>query len=83
LNQNYPNPVNPTTKIKYSVPVDGTVSLAVYNSIGQKVSELVNGEVKAGSYEVKFDASDLSSGIYFYKIQADGYTSTKKMMLLR
>ena len=83
LEQNYPNPFNPTTKIKYSIPSDGYVSLTVYNTIGQKVSELVNGEVKAGSYEINFDASDLSSGIYFYKIQADGYTSTKKMMLLR
>ncbi|HSD64153.1 MAG TPA: T9SS type A sorting domain-containing protein, partial [Ignavibacteriaceae bacterium] len=83
LSQNYPNPFNPITKIKYSVPSDGQVSLTVYNAIGQKVSELVNGEVKVGSYEVSFDASDLSSGVYLYKIQANGYTSTKKMILLR
>ncbi|HSD63857.1 MAG TPA: T9SS type A sorting domain-containing protein, partial [Ignavibacteriaceae bacterium] len=83
LSQNYPNPFNPTTKIKYSIPSDGFVSLNVYNVIGQKVAELVNREVKAGTYEVNFDATKLSSGVYYYKIEMNGFVSAKKMILLR
>ena len=83
LEQNYPNPFNPTTKIEYSVAEDGIVILNVYNTLGQKVADLVNGEVKAGTYEVNFDASKLSSGVYYYKIEMNGFVSVKKMMLLR
>ncbi len=83
LAQNYPNPFNPTTTIQYSVPKDGNIKLTVYNSIGQEITVLVNREVKAGSYDVKFDASRLTSGIYLYKIEAPGYNAVRKMLLLK
>ena len=83
LEQNYPNPFNPTTMIEYSIASDGYVTLNVYNVLGQKVDELVNGEVKAGTYEVNFDASNLSSGVYYYRIEANGFVSNRKMVLLR
>lgn len=83
LSQNYPNPFNPATKINYSVPKDGYVKISVYNVIGQEVAELVNGMVKAGTHEVNFDASGLTSGVYFYKIEANGFSNIKKMTLLR
>jgi hypothetical protein len=83
LGQNYPNPFNPSTKISYSIPVEGFVNLDVYNSIGQKVASLVNENKTAGTYEVNFDAAKLSSGIYFYKISSGNFTETKKMILMK
>ncbi|MBE0572422.1 MAG: T9SS type A sorting domain-containing protein, partial [Ignavibacteriaceae bacterium] len=83
LEQNFPNPFNPSTKINYSLPVEGFVTLDVYNSIGQKVATLVNETKTAGTYSVNFDASDLTSGIYFYKISSGNFTETKKMILLK
>lgn len=83
LGQNYPNPFNPSTKIGYSIPVEGFVNLDVYNSIGQKVATLVNESKTAGTYEVNFDAARLSSGIYFYKISSGNFTETKKMILMK
>ncbi|MCW9097668.1 MAG: T9SS type A sorting domain-containing protein [Ignavibacteriaceae bacterium] len=83
LGQNYPNPFNPSTKISYSIPVEGFVNLDVYNSIGQKVASLVNENKTAGTYEVNFDAAKLSSGIYFYKIASGNFTETKKMILMK
>lgn len=83
LDQNFPNPFNPSTKITYSIPAEGFVSLDVYNSIGQKVASLVNESKTAGTYTVNFDASDLTSGIYFYKISSGSFTETKKMILLK
>ncbi len=65
------------------MPGDGFVHLAVYNVLGRKVTDLVNREVKAGSYEVTFDAKDLSSGVYYYRLETNGYTKTRKMILLR
>lgn len=83
LSQNYPNPFNPTTKIRFSVVETGNVTLKVFNSLGQEVKTLVN-EVKApGVYETNFDASELSSGLYIYKIQAGSFVSAKKMMFLK
>ncbi len=83
LEQNYPNPFNPTTKISYSIPVAGNVSLKVFNAIGQEVATLVSKEQAPGNYSVNFDASQLSSGVYLYRIQVNDYTASKKMMLLK
>jgi photosystem II stability/assembly factor-like uncharacterized protein len=83
LKQNYPNPFNPTTVIEYSVPERTHVQLLVFNTLGQKVSELVNEEKNAGSYRATFTASHLTSGVYFYTIRAAGYTETKKLMLVK
>jgi photosystem II stability/assembly factor-like uncharacterized protein len=91
LLQNYPNPFNPTTKIKYLIPsnviLSGAknlfVTLKVYNILGKEIATLVNEEKTAGNYEVEFDAANLSSGIYFYKLEAGTYSETKKMVLLR
>ena len=83
LNQNYPNPFNPTTTISFSIPSEEFVSLKIYNSLGEEVTELINEIKKAGNYEINFNASGLSSGIYFYKIQAGSFTQTKKMTLLK
>lgn len=83
LEQNYPNPFNPSTNIKYRLSGISNVSLKVYDVLGKEVATLVNEEKPAGSYEVKFDATGLSSGIYFYKLQAGSLIETKKMILLR
>ena len=83
LSQNYPNPFNPTTTIRFSLKETGLVSLKVYNVIGQLVTTLVNDQKPAGTYEYNFDASSLSSGIYFYTIKAGDFTSTKKMILMK
>ncbi|HZW39772.1 MAG TPA: T9SS type A sorting domain-containing protein [Ignavibacteriaceae bacterium] len=83
LLQNYPNPFNPSTKIVFNVPQAGNVKLAVFNLLGQEVSTLVNEFRAAGTYEINFDASNLTSGSYFYKIEAGQYSSIKKMMLTK
>lgn len=83
LNQNYPNPFNPSTNIQYSVPEKGFVSLKVYNILGKEVAQLVSGEKEAGTYNVNFDASDMTSGIYLYELRAGNKTFTKKMMLVK
>jgi probable HAF family extracellular repeat protein len=90
LLQNYPNPFNPSTKIKYTIPnvslsgVEGSrVKLRVYDVLGNEVATLVNESKPAGTHEVEFNASNLSSGVYFYKIQAGNYFETKKMLLIK
>ncbi len=83
LNQNYPNPFNPTTEITFSTPQDGKILLEVYDLQGKKVATLVNGQRNAGFHSITFDASQLPSGLYFYKIEANGFQSTKKMSLLK
>jgi M6 family metalloprotease-like protein len=83
LAQNYPNPFNPTTMIRYGLPIRSFVSLKVYNTVGQEIASLVNGEQDAGYHETMFDASRLSSGVYFYRLQAGDFASTKKLMLLK
>ena len=83
LKQNYPNPFNPTTTIEYDVVKTGHVVLSVYNSLGQKVETLVNGQKPAGEYRLIWNASNLSSGIYFYQMKAGSTVLTRKMILLR
>ena len=83
LSQNYPNPFNPTTSIRYAIPKPGFVTLKVYDVLGREVTTLVNAEKSAGSYEINFDASELTSGIYFYSVSAGSFTETKKMVLLK
>ncbi len=83
LNQNYPNPFNPVTNIHFSIPKAGSVKLVVYDATGREVAQLVNGNYSAGTYKVDFDASGLSSGVYFYKIETGGFTDIKKMMLVK
>ncbi len=83
LMQNYPNPFNPTTNFGFRISEFGFVSIKVYDVLGREVKTLVNEEIPAGSYKVIFDAGDLSSGVYFYKMQAGSFTDTKKFILLR
>jgi len=83
LSQNYPNPFNPTTSIKYSVLVDGLVNITIFNMLGEKVANLVNGIHKTGNYEVTFDAANLVSGMYIYRMESGSYVSVKKMMILK
>jgi|GEM_PF-891424 endo-1,4-beta-xylanase len=83
LTQNYPNPFNPSTVIRYSLPNSGLVKLTIYNLMGQKITTLVNKQQSAGSYEVSFDASGLSSGIYFYHLESGKFSQVKKMMFLK
>ncbi|NUN70014.1 MAG: T9SS type A sorting domain-containing protein [Bacteroidetes bacterium] len=83
LEQNYPNPFNPTTTIRFNVPNVSTVMLTVYDVVGREVARLAEGVHEAGIYAVQFDASRLSSGVYYYKMTAGNYTSIKKMMILK
>jgi hypothetical protein len=83
LEQNYPNPFNPSTSIKFDLPKSGFVTLKVYNSIGKEVATLVSESMSAGNHQVSFDASSLTSGLYFYKISTDNFTDSKKMLLVK
>lgn len=83
LQQNYPNPFNPTTKITFSIPNSGKVSLEIFDVLGRKVTTLVNKDLASGNHEVEFDASELNSGIYLYRIAAGNFTDTKKMLLVK
>lgn len=83
LVQNFPNPFNPSTKISYTIPESGNVSLKVFNVLGSQVAELVNGEIEAGSYDITFNASNLPTGTYFYRLQTSSSVETKKMVLLK
>ncbi len=83
LDQNYPNPFNPSTYINYQTSEVGHVTIAVYNTLGQKVADLVNKSQPAGNYKVKFDGINLASGIYLYKLEVNGIAAVKKMILLR
>ncbi len=83
MDQNYPNPFNPTTTISYGIPDAGTVHLTVYDNLGREVATVVNEYKNAGYYQANFDAGKLSSGMYFYKLQAGNFTSIKKMQLVK
>lgn len=92
LSQNYPNPFNPTTKIKFSIPQNvrretANVSLKIYDVLGREIATLINEEIRqgrtAGEYEVEFNAENLPTGIYFYRLKAGDFIQTKKMVLLK
>jgi len=83
LSQNYPNPFNPSTTISFSIPTSEFVTLKVYDMLGREVATLVNENLSAGSYSYNFDASNLTSGVYLYKLQAGKYSETKKMILMK
>lgn len=83
LYQNFPNPFNPSTTISYQLPVKGNVSLKIYDILGREVQTIVNEVKNAGKYQVNFDASSLTSGVYFYKIKTDRYSEVKKMILIK
>ena len=83
LGQNYPNPFNPVTKIRFEIPKSSFVNLVVYNTSGREVALLINEKLNAGVYEKTFDASSLTSGVYFYRITSDNFTETKKMLLIK
>jgi hypothetical protein len=83
LSQNYPNPFNPSTIINYQIPQDGFVTLKIYDILGKEVKTLVNEQKTIGRYEVKFDASDLASGIYIYQLKVNEFVLSKKMLLVK
>ncbi|MEJ2195569.1 MAG: T9SS type A sorting domain-containing protein [Ignavibacteriaceae bacterium] len=83
LTQNYPNPFNPTTKITFTIPEPGNVTLKVYDVTGKEIATLVNGFKTAQSYEVQFDGANISSGVYFYTLSTDNFRLTKKMILMK
>jgi hypothetical protein len=83
LSQNYPNPFNPVTKINFSLPKNGLVTLKVYDVLGKEVKTLVNEVKNAGTYVVDFSGTSLSSGTYFYRLESNGFVETKKMMLIK
>ena len=83
LSQNYPNPFNPVTTIRFNLPHAGNVRLTVYDALGKEIKLLVNENLQAGIYETDFDAANIPSGVYFYRIESAGYTETKKMVLVK
>jgi hypothetical protein len=83
LKQNYPNPFNPSTTIEYALPQNAQVTLKVYNVIGQEVKTLANGVEPAGVHSIKFDATNLTSGVYFYRLQAGSFSQVNRMLLLK
>jgi hypothetical protein len=83
LLQNYPNPFNPSTTIGYSLAKESFVQLKIYDVLGREIKTLIDEKESVGTYNVHFDASDLNSGIYFYRIAAGGFVESKKMILLK
>jgi hypothetical protein len=83
LLQNYPNPFNPKTNISFLIPEAGSVKLAVFDMLGKEVAVLVNEKMNAGSYNADWDAANMPSGVYFYKIVSGNFTQTRKMILIK
>ncbi|MDP3149175.1 MAG: alpha-amylase family glycosyl hydrolase [Ignavibacteria bacterium] len=83
LEQNYPNPFNPFTNINFELPSDGLIKLSIYNLLGEEVKILANGFMDAGMHSIKFDATDMNSGVYFYKMESKGYFQIRKMVVIK
>ena len=83
LHDAYPNPFNPTTTLRLEMPLSGEINVEIYNLLGQSVATLASGYMDAGKYDLTWDASNASSGMYFVKAQADGFTKTQKLMLIK
>ena len=83
LNQNHPNPFNPSTRISYGLPEAGFVSLKVYNLLGMEVATLFDGVRQPGNYDATFNGNGLASGVYFYTLEAENFVETKKLLLLK
>jgi len=83
LMQNYPNPFNPSTVIRFNLQTSGMVELGIFNAAGEKVAELVNGQMESGNHEISFNAQNLPSGTYFYRLTSGNITETKKMLLIK
>ena len=83
LEQNYPNPFNPTTTIRFALPEQSFVRLSLYNVLGNEITVLVDDDMAPGEYDIVLDARNLSSGVYFYRIQTEGFIRTKKLMVLK
>jgi hypothetical protein len=83
LSQNYPNPFNPITTINYSIPNDDMVSIKVFDIMGKEISCLINEFQKSGKYSIKFDATNLTSGVYFYQLTSGKFSAIKKLMLVK
>jgi len=81
--QNYPNPFNPTTRIKYSIPQSSNVVIKVFDVLGNEIAVLVNDERPIGTHTIDFNSTNIPSGIYFYRIEANNFSQTKKMILLK
>jgi len=83
LYQNFPNPFNPITKINFSIPNSGIIQIKIYDILGKEIKTILNEFTQAGNYEVEFDGSNLPSGVYFYRLKANNYSLTKKMLLAK
>jgi hypothetical protein len=83
LYQNYPQPFNPSTKIKYQIPKPCFVSLKIFDALGTEVATLINEEKMRGTFQIEFDGSELTSGVYFYQLIAGDFLETKKMVLIK
>jgi len=83
LAQNYPNPFNPITTIEYTIPEYSMVTVTIYDALGREIEQLYSGEKSAGTYSVQWNASNYSSGIYFYRLSTDKFVQVKKMLLLK
>ena len=83
LETNFPNPFNPSTEMQFSLPIRGRIELAIFNSLGQRVATLIDGEMPAGYHTVTWVAGDQASGVYFYRLTADDFVATRKMLLLK
>jgi hypothetical protein len=83
LEQNYPNPFNPATLISFTLPEDGFTSLSIFNSLGQEVKSLVSDNLEAGYHQFNFNAVNLTSGVYYYKLESGDFVKINKMVLLK